>query len=51
MHNPRTLDLARFALRDAVLAVLEPVMVENKKTNRRREVAVATIGIDRSDEI
>jgi len=51
MHNSRTLHLASVALRDAILAVLQPIMVENKKANRRRQVAVATIGVDRSHEI
>jgi hypothetical protein len=51
MHNPRTWHLARFALRDAVLTILKPIMVENKKANRGRQVAMAAIGVDRSHEI
>jgi hypothetical protein len=51
MDDSRTLYFARVALRNAVFAVLQPIVVENKKADRGRQVTVPTIGVDRSHEI
>jgi len=51
MYDSRTWDFARLALRNAVLTVLHSIVIENKKANGGRQVAVTTIGIDRRHEI
>jgi len=51
MDDSRTLYFARIALRNTVFAILQPIVVENKKADRGRQVAVTTIGVDRSHEI
>jgi len=51
MDDSRTLYFARIALRNTVFAILQPIVVENKKADRRRQVTVPTIGVDRGNEI
>src|SRR4029453_3594856 len=50
VDHARALQLAVFTLGDALLAV-DPIVVNDKKADRGRQVAVTTIGVDRRDQV